>query len=173
MFLLSPTAKFPLDIKFSTLDLYVWYLLKMGDAANPQQDQAYFPLWTSLSFHGHTCSGVDSGELVLAQRCCHPLSRWGLKAGLIHVDSVDVTPDPSHASNSALPVLASLRISWSDISGLFIYFIIHGRSKQRKLRGRCAADTNTNPSNELSEAELVTSAENISLSFQVRQRPVD
>ena len=76
--------------------------------------------------------------------------------------------DLSRASNSAVPVLASKKSLRVTLLDSLFNFIIHGRSKQRKLGDRCAADTNTNPSNELSGAELVTSAEKISLSSQVR-----
>lgn len=153
VFLLSPTVKFPLAIKFSVLDSYVRYPLKTGDPANSQQGQPSFSLWTSLSFHGHTYSGSDTGEVVLAQWCCHPPLCCDLKAGLIRVDSVDVAPDLSQASNSALPILATKRsLEVTFLDSLF-NFVIHGRRQQRKLGGRCATDTNTDHSNELNELQ--------------------
>lgn len=91
-----------------------------------------------------------------------------LKADPMHVDSVDVTPGLSHASDSALPVPASKQSLRVTFRGSFSDPFIHGRSKPRKLGDRCAADANTNPPNELSGAEPVPSAEEISLFSQVK-----
>lgn len=91
-----------------------------------------------------------------------------LKAGPMHVDSVDVTPGLSHTSDSALPVPASKQSLRVTFRGSFSDPFIHGRSKPRKLGDRCAADANTNPPSELSGAEPVPSAEEISLFSQVK-----
>jgi len=85
------------------------------------------------------------------------------------VGNVGVTPGLSHASNSALPVLTSERSLRATFPDSLLHFIIHGTSKQRKLGDRCEADTNTNPSNELNGAELVTLGEK----FPFLPRPGD
>lgn len=86
----------------------------------------------------------------------------------MHVNSVDATPGLSHASDSALPLPASKQSRRVTFQGSSSDPFIHGRSKQRKLGDRCAADANANPPNELSGAEPVLSAEEISLFPQAK-----
>lgn len=64
-----------------------------------------------------------------------------------------------HMQVTALPIPTSEQSLGVTFLDSLFNFIIHGRGKQRKLGDRCAANTNTNPSNELSGAELVTSGE--------------
>lgn len=91
-----------------------------------------------------------------------------LKAGLMHIDSGDVTPGLSHTSDTALPGPASKQSPRVTFHGSSSGPFIHGRSKQRKLEGRCVLNANTNPPNELSGAEPVPSAEEISILSQVK-----
>lgn len=116
---------------------------KWGQPDNSQQGRPYFPLWPGPSFQGGTYGGADAAAVVL-HRAVRWTPAWRTLIALICHMQVTLPCPSSHQYSPS---------EWHFWTLLF-HFIAHGRTKERKLRDRCAANANTNPSHKLSGAEL-------------------